>query len=103
MTTSVGKKNKKRTVPTKTSYFAQAVDGFQGGPEAVRAVVEVAGRLNTNSPDALRNMARSLCDRALKSKKENLKGFAVLSRRLSDRLPRCVLTSETQECEVSVS
>lgn len=83
------KKQKKRSLPTKATCFTAAIDGFQGGPEAIRSVVDVAGRLNVVSPDTLRDMARAFLDRALKSKKDGLKGFAVLARRLSDRLPRC--------------
>jgi hypothetical protein len=91
-TTTTSKTNKRRTVPTKASCFTNALDDFQGnaagGAEAVRAVVDVAGRLNVTAKDTLCSMARSLYDRAIKSKKGELKGFAVLARRLSDRLPR---------------
>jgi hypothetical protein len=92
--TTTSKTSKKLSVPRKAPSFTSALDCFQrktdGYEQAIRTVIDVAWRMNVKEQETLRSMARSLYASAMKSKKEELKGFACLARRLSDRLPRCL-------------
>jgi hypothetical protein len=77
-----------RTTKAKIAGFQKAVKNFDGTTDAVRSVVATAGSICVKSVSLLFSMAEYLYETAL-ANPGSLKQFAILTRRLSDRLPRC--------------